>query len=246
MVTIFFLTLAQASGARAGPVLLGRLASAMVELDRWAPRHSDDLAEAARDRTRPQVAVEGLPLRLSIPTSVAASGDPEAIRDAIMSAAGQSLWRDGRAAFVDDEGVVAGDISITSPVRWTITTLKQDRNDFWLVATAAAGVASLAIGLLTLFAAPGGFAVVARGALGAGVLCVLAFGAIWALMQALAGAAMAPADIELARIGRDWAWMGLRAGFATGLVGLAGQVAVWTAQRERRYERWPRAADEPA
>jgi hypothetical protein len=243
--TLFALTAAQASGGSAGPVLLGRLASALFELDRWVPQHQDDLRDAARDRAVGQVEVPGLPVVVSIPLTVASEGDPAQVEAAIASAAGERLWREGRSAFAGDDGP-GGDISLTSPVRWTISLLKQDRHAPWLIAAAAGMVTALALALLTLFTSIGGFAGVSRGLLVAGLLYGAACGAGWLAMQGLARAASSPLDIEIARIVRDCAWIGLRAGFATALIGLAALVAAWTGQRDRRYQEWPSALDEPA
>jgi hypothetical protein len=224
-------------------VLLGRLASALFELDRWIPEHEDDIRDAARDRTVGDVQVEDLPVQVSIPLPVATGGDVAQIEAAIASASGDRLWREGRSAFAANGA--GGDISLTSPVRWTISLLKQDRHDPWLVMTASGALAALVFALLTLFTA-GGFARVGRSLLLAGLLYGGGCGGLWLLMQALSGAASSPVDVEVARIVRDCAWIGLRAGFATALIGLAGLVAAWTTQRDGRYQEWPGALDEPA
>ncbi len=244
--TLVCLSGMQATGATAGPVLLGRLASAMFEIDRWTPGHLEDIEAASRDRARGTVEVEGLPIDLSIPVSVAQTGDEAAVRASISAAAGLRLYDAGRDALVAGAGP-GGSISITEPVRWALDLLKRDTHAIWRAAFIVALVAAAGSGLLVLLASSAGPNGLLRGAaLGAGLFCVASL-TLWLLAQAAAGRSSTPLSQELARVVKDCALIGLRAGLAVTVSSLAALVLIrFIKLPERRYSEWPAALDEPA
>ena len=244
--TLFALTGAQATGETAGPVLLGRLAATLFELPRWTPAHREDLQAAALARTTGPVQVEGLPVAVQVPAATALSGDDGQLEAAIAAAAGRRLWDEGRLAFADGKGAT-GDISLSSPVRWAIGLLEREDHVAWQISLFVALAASSALGLLVTFTSEGGIASMLRCTAFGAAGFALASSALWLVAEVLSGGFSTPVDAEVARIVRDCAWMGLRAGVAVGFVSAAGLLVVRaTGQRDNRYAEWPGAVDEPA
>jgi hypothetical protein len=229
---------AQSTGATAGPRFLGRLGSALLELDRWAPGHREDLESIALDRDRTSIEVPDLPLRVTIPANAVLSGDDGDVERALTSATGQRLYDSGRQAFRNDEGA-GGGISVTEPVRWAIDILHEDSHNFWRAALAACFIAVVLTAALVALTSPSGGAGILRSfVFGAGAFSVLA-AATWFLMLVLGNLASSPVDKELAHIIGDIAWMGLRAGLSV----TAGSLLIalllrLVAQPNARYEEW--------
>ncbi len=244
-ISLCALTGAQATSATAGPRLLGRLASAMFELDRWAPAHREDLRAAAKDRVRGQVDVTGIPVPVSIPTAAVLSSSDDALPDAIAGAAGARLYQEGRSAFVDGEGGT-GDISVTQPARWAIALLGHDNEALWRAALLASIVSSVVFATLVLFASPAGPANVFRLSAIAGFAFLLPSLAAWFVGRLAATSLSSPVDAELARMAHDVAWMAVRDALA---VGFASVVLVlllrFAGQPGRSYADWPGPLDEP-
>src|SRR5205823_2816815 len=109
---IFSLTLFMGTGATAGPRLQGRLAAMAIEIERWLPAHREDIEANARERPRVAVQVADLPLEASVPASAVLEDEGAGLRSALVSAMGETLYREGRSAFNG-----GGNISITQPSR---------------------------------------------------------------------------------------------------------------------------------
>ncbi len=246
--SIFFALLAltgsQATGASAGPRLLGRLAAALFELDRWTPQHKEELQTVARERIRGPVDVQGLPIRISVASGAALGSDDE-LATAIAAAAGEALYWQGRSAFVDGD-TVAGDISITRPVRWAIDLLRSSHHRAWqglLFVTAMLSACAL---LLMLAASTSGLDGAIRAITRGGSAYSLAMALLWASCAAGAGRLSGP-DREVARMLGSCASMGLLDGIAISIGCLAALVALRQfRQAGGRLREWPAALDEPA
>jgi hypothetical protein len=232
----------QVTGPTAAPRLLGRLAAALFELDRWTPQHREELGTVAADRTRGLVEVKGLPVEVSVPPADVLSADGSALGRAIATAAGERLYDEGRGAFTG-----GGDISMTSPERWAISMLDKSSHDAWRAGLAAASVMALAAFALCALTSASGLA----GALRAATVGAAAFAAVAAASWLVAGLGAripdAPADSELMRMLRDCAWLGLRNGLALTAAGAALVLALRVLQQPGpALEEWPAAFDEPA
>jgi hypothetical protein len=240
------LTGSQATGATAGPRLLGRLAAAMFELDRWIPAHSEDLQAAARERSRGAVEVQGLPVRATVNANSAIAGDGEAMSREIASSAGHQLYELGRAAFRDENGAAAGSISISEPARWAVSSIEEDNHRAWNIALGATLVAVLFFSLLSLLTSSGASGVTVAIAAGA-LLATIGAAVLWGLATLCAGAFATQVDREVARMLRDCAWMGIRIGLAVAAAGIALTLMLrLVTQTDRHYAEWPGALDEPA
>lgn len=207
----------QATGETAGPRLLGRLASALVELDRWVPSHRDDLQLVARDRPAETMLIDDLPVDVLLPSAnvLAVGENDQALSDLLRDAMGRRLYAEGRGVLQDDEGTTH--LGVTDPVRWAVSMLDADMHGLWRLALIAAGV------LTVLFA--GSFVLSKRSPLGpmaagAGIAVVVSFFG-W-LFAGVAGSMFDSAvDKEIVEILRDAAWLGLRNSLAAGAVLLA-------------------------
>lgn len=210
---MFCLSLFQITGAVAAPRLLGRLAAASIELDRWLPAHLDDIESSARERPRASIEVTGLPITVFVPaTSVMLDGGAH-LQAAIETAMGSEVYRNGEAAFHGDGG-----LSVTEPSRWTIELLGPSLHKVWEFLSLAFLAALVIQATLT--------AVIAEGARLPGVLKpIAAGGAITLVLSAVlwvafrAGALLTGASVngEVLLIGRDAAGISLRDGLAVGL-----------------------------
>lgn len=242
--TLAALTGAQATGGTAGPRLLGRLAGALMEVERWVPAHREDLQAAARDRTRGAVEVEGLPLGVTIPAGIAIGGDATAVGDAIAAAAGRQLYDRGRAAFVDDQDG-SGDISVTEPVRWAITLLQRDGHLIW-VAGLVMGLVVSAVLALYVAASTAGLLNAPRLVSFGAFAFLLAGGGFWGLCRLAADSASAPVDSELIRILGDCAWMGVRNATAVSAASVALLLLLRLPPSAHPYAERHDPLDEPA
>jgi hypothetical protein len=242
--TLIALTGAQSTGATAGPRLLGRLAAALFELDRWVPAHAEDIAAAARDRTRGLVGVDGLPVRVLV-TQAAASADGEELGAAIADAAGQRLYSEGRVAFVDGEGA-NGDISLTQPTRWAIALLEQEEHSKWQFLLYSSALSTLALFGLVSVTSLGGVGMALRTvAIASGIATVLAIGA-WLLCEAVARITASPPNAETARLLASCLRLGLQDAVVVGLgAGIINFALRSLTPQPRPLRQWP-AVDEPA
>jgi hypothetical protein len=207
----------QVTGETAGPRLLGRLASSLVELERWTPVHRDDMQLLARDRPDESVLIDELPVDVLLPSaSVLAVGeDDRALSDQLRDAMGQRLYAEGRGVLQDEAG--ATHLGVTEPVRWTVTLLSAGTHGAWRLALIASG-------LLTLLLAAS-FVTSRRSPLlpmliGAGVAVVVSF-FVWLIAGGSGSAFESSVDREIVLILRDGAWLGLRDALAAAAVILA-------------------------
>jgi hypothetical protein len=244
-VTLIALTGAQSTGATAGPRLLGRLAAAMFELDRWTPSHQEDIAASMREGSRGLIEIDGLPVGVSVPPSAVVDGG-SGLAQAIASAAGEDLYANGRLAFVDGQGA-KGDISLTQPSRWAIGLVEQEDHANWrafLLIAAAVSLAAFAVVSLTSIS---GFGGAVRMVAIACALSTVAFMLAWALTQLASHASSSPPDQEVARMLGDCIRIGLQdaviVGIAAGVLNFALRQFTTSVARVRQ---WRPAFDETA
>jgi hypothetical protein len=207
----------QVTGETAGPRLLGRLASSLVELDRWTPAHRDDLQLVARDRPDESMLIDDLPVDVLLPSvDVLAVGENDrALSELLRDAMGKRLYAEGRGVLQDDEG--ATHLGVTDPVRWAVSMLSADMHGIWRLALIATGVVTV------LFA--GSFVMSKRSPLGsmaagAGIAVVVSFFG-WLVAGVIGSMFESAVDKEIVKILRDGAWLGLRDSLAAGAVMLA-------------------------
>ena len=232
----------QVTGETAAPRLLGRLASSLVELDRWVPTHRDDMQLVARDRPDENVLIDDLPIDVLVPSSsVLAVGDQnQPLSDLLRDAMGHRLYTDGRSALQDEEG--GTHMGVTEPVRWTVTLLSADTHGSWRLALIATGLVTLML--------VAGFALSKRSPLpfllgGTGLAIVVSFLG-WLIARSIGSVAASSVDKEILLIVRDGAWLGLRDSLSLGAILLA-LLFLWRSlvaprvHDEHMY--WPEATD---
>lgn len=207
----------QVTGETAGPRLLGRLAASLVELDRWAPAHRDDLQLVARDRPDESVLIDDLPVDVLLPSVdlLAVGENDRALSHVLRDAMGRRLYAEGRGVLQDDEG--ATHLGVTDPVRWAVSMLSADMHGFWRLALIATGLVNV------LFTAS--FVISKRSPLGpmaagAGIAVVVSFFG-WLVAGVIGSMFESAVDKEIAEILRDGAWLSLRDSLAAGAVLLA-------------------------
>jgi len=242
-VVILAFTAFQASGPTAGPRLLGRLAAAMIELDRWLPAHMDDIQSALRDRPRVVVEVPGLPLSAPVPGPALLDDGGAALKAALIESMGAALYQNGAGAF---QG--GGGLSLTEPARWTIELLGRDARRAFEALVLAGGAVELVFMTLVVTTAAGPLARRFLLPIGFGGAAALLAGlALWLLARLGAGAVHGAVDREVLLILRDCSWIGVRDGFATALAAAAVLALVrLAAPAAPEQEPWPAALDEPA
>jgi len=207
----------QVTGETAGPRLLGRLAASLVELERWAPAHRDDMQLVARDRPHESVLIDDLPVDVLLPSdSVLAVGeDNQSLSELLRDAMGQRLYAEGRSVLQDEAG--GTHLGVTEPVRWAVTLLGADMHGTWRLALIAAALVT------ALFA--GSFVLARRSplaamAIGAGIAIVVSF-VVWLVAGGSGSVFEGAVDKEIVLILRDGAWLGLRNSLAAGAALLA-------------------------
>jgi hypothetical protein len=236
-ITLFALAGYQVTSPEPGTRLLGRLAAALVELDRWTPVHREDVQLAARDRPQESVLVDDLPVDVVLPSAAVLEADDSAMAALLRQAMGRRLYREGHSVMRDDEG--ANHLDITEPVRWTVSLLGSDMHGFWRVALVVTGAATLGLLVIIVTSGRSPFPPLVAGALlgAAGALCV------W-LIAGVAGRTFDGAiDRETALILQDGAWLGLRNSVAASVIAL-GLLYLWRTLIEPRQNRgqetyWP-------
>jgi hypothetical protein len=207
----------QLTGETAGTRLLGRLASSLVELERWVPTHRDDMQLLARDRPGENVLIDDLPIDVLLPSEavVAVGEDDTALTLLLRESMGRRLYAEGHGALQDEEG--GTHLGVTEPVRWTISLLDSGTHATWRLALMASAL------LTAVFAAS--FLVTRRSPLasmaaGAGIAVVVAFLA-WLAARVIGSSFDSALDREIALILRDGAWLGLRNSLAAAAILLA-------------------------
>jgi hypothetical protein len=213
--TVFVVCLAlfQVTGPVAAPRLLGRLAAAAIELDRWLPAHRDDIEASARERPRVSIEVTGLPISVFVPSSAVLADDGSGLRPAITGAMGRALYSTGRTAFEGN-----GSISITEPARWTMDLLRPPDYKVWKVACLALLILAAITAALAAISTEGPPlpAVLKPIALGA-ALAAFSGALFWLLFRVAALLTGPSVDGEVLLIGRDVAGVALRDGFGVSL-----------------------------
>lgn len=212
---LFALAGYQVTGETAAVRLLGRLAAALVEIDRWLPAHREDIDLLARGEPGRTVALNDLPVAVALPAADVIGADETALRDRIVALMGEALYRDGSGAFQAEDG--GAHLSVAEPARWTATLLSRGAHAFWLAALVLTLLAALALAAVFLQGGCSPLLPLTAGAVFAAA-CSLA---VWLLAQAAAPALSAPVDREIALVLRDGAWLGLRNAAAVAAAGLA-------------------------
>ncbi len=219
IVTLVCLTGFQVTNETSSTRLLGRLGSALIELDRWLPAHKDDIELQARDRPDQPVVLTELPINAAIPATAALDAPEPVLKATIRQALGEKLYDDGYNAIHDDAGT--SHLSVTEPLRWAIGMLDSSAHSFWQIAVVVSGLALLAIcvGHFWVRQSPlPGFTI------GSAIAAILALIA-W-LVVTLIGSSMSGAlNEELARVARDGVWIGLRDSIAAAAIGVGGLYA---------------------
>ena len=234
---LFALTGYQVTSRTAATRLLGRLAATLVEIDRWLPSHQDDIELLARDKPQSQLGLSDLPIDVSLQASqiIDLAGREDALRALIVSRMGVALYEDGTGAFRDEQGGQRS-LSITEPVRWTVTLLEGSRRSFWeavLLLSLLVALAAVAAVLL------GGGSPLAPILIGAGLAATLSL-TVWLLATAAQAAVENPVDKETMLILRDGAWIGLRDSLAVTVA--AGSLLILLGpkrQQLRSSSSWP-------
>jgi hypothetical protein len=137
IVTLLSLTGYQVTSETSAVRLLGRLGSALVELDRWLPAHRDDVELLARDRPNQPLTLTELPVDVVIPVDIALEAPEPMLKATITEAMGQRLYENGYEAIQDERGETH--LGITEPLRWTIDGLDSSAHSFWRIALVITG-----------------------------------------------------------------------------------------------------------
>lgn len=241
VIALFALTGYEVTNATAGPRLLGRLAAAIIELDRWLPAHAQDLQLAAGERPQARVRPE-LPVAVSLPADRVATADAAALARLITAAAGEALYRDGVAAFQTADGSPAS-LSATEPARWAVAGLNEDAHGFWRATLILSLVGLLAVVAALLLGGRSLFPPFAAG----GLVAALGALVVWLGAAAVSGVPGSAADREIVLILRDGAWIGVRNAAAVAAAGAAMLVlsSALGRQEERTRQRGWRASSSP-
>ena len=207
----------QVTGETAGPRLLGRLAASLVELERWAPTHRDDIQLLARDRPDESVLIDDLPVDVLLPSAVvlALGENDQALSNLLRDAMGRRLYSEGRGVLQDDEG--ATHLSVTEPVRWAVTLLGADMHGTWRLALIGT---VLLTALFVVSFIVSGRSPLGPMAVGAGIAVVVSFFG-WLIAGSIGSMFDSAVDKEVVLIFRDGAWLGLRNSLAATVVLLA-------------------------
>lgn len=234
IVTLVSLTGYQVTSETSATRLLGRLGSALVELDRWIPAHREDIELLARDRPNQPVTLSELPLDVAIPAATALEAPGPVLKATVTEAMGHRLYTEGRGAIEDEQGETH--LGFTEPLRWAVDSLDSGAHSFWRFALPVSGVA---LGLIMLghfwvrHSPFPGFVV------GAAVSGVLALGA-WLAVSFVSASVEGALDEELAQVALDGIWIGLRNSFAATAIGLGGLYVYhsFVTPREQRWDEW--------
>ena len=234
IVTLISLTGYQVTSETSAVRLLGRLGSALVELDRWLPAHREDVELLARDRPNQPLTLTELPIDVVIPVDIALEAPQPVLKATITEAMGQRLYDNGYRAIQDERGETH--LGITEPLRWTIDGLDSSAHSFWRIALVITGGALLivSVGLFWVRHSPlPGFAV------GSGIAALLALGG-WLVFTFFASSVSGALDEEIARVAIDGAWIGLRNSFAATAIGVGAFYAYnsFVEPHRRDWDEW--------
>ncbi len=240
---LFALTGWQVTSETAATRLLGRLASAMIEIDRWLPAHEEDLQLLARDRTDGVILVRDLPIEVTLPSAVVLEAQPGVIEALIRQEMGRQLYEDGNSAFKDNDGNTAS-LGINEPVRWTVMMLGSGMHGFWTAALILTLLLALAAAASVMTTGETPVHAIATGAV-IGAIASLGF---YLLMHLVGSMASSAVDKETVMIIKDGAWIGVRncGGVALASGVLAFLLGMGRGQRSRpRYAPATSRTDSP-
>jgi len=235
-IALFALAGYQVTSATAAERLLGRLAAALVEIDRWLPAHREDIDLLARAVPEGTVDLDDLPVDVALPAAGVIDAEEAALRDRIVALMGEALYSDGKDAFRGEEG--AASLGVDEPARWTATLLSAGAHRFWQAALPLTLLVLLALVASLLH---GGRSPLLPLTIGAGVAAACSL-AVWLLAEAGETALDSAIDREIVLILRDGAWIGLRNAAAVAAAGLA--IRALLALARPGPTAWP-AADQP-
>jgi hypothetical protein len=213
---LFALAGYQVSTERAATRLLGRVAGALIEIDRWLPEHREDIELMARDRPQGAFRIADLPVAVTLRAEQVNGADEPALRALLLANMGKALHEHSNAAFRDNEGVRKAP-GVYEPVHWTVLLLGADMHRFWQAALPVSLLILLALGAAMLLSGRAGFGPIAAGAGFATVASML----VWFGARAIGAASAASLDKEIALVLRDGAWIGIRNGLAVLAASLA-------------------------
>jgi hypothetical protein len=200
---LFALAGFQVTGATAATRLLGRLGSALIEVDRWLPAHREELELRARERPQGFIQPGDIPVVTTLPSSQILDA-PDQLQDRLVTAMGSSLYENGTDALQGSSGPVK--LSEEEPVRLATNLLSKDAHRKW---TAALIVGTILLAGLCLDFLRAGRTPLPALLLGATLASIGAGGGL--LMATAAGTVLdSGVDKEVMRIARDGAWLGLR------------------------------------
>ncbi len=233
----------QVTGEEGATKLLGRLAAALVELDRWVPSHREDIQLLAKDRPQESVLIDDLPVDVVLPSAAVLEADNEGIRDLLRAAMGRRLYEEGRGTLQDEAG--GTHLPVTEPVRWTVSLLGSGAHGFWRIATMATGLATLGLLASLVMSRRSPMMPLLAGAIGA---AVAAF-SVWLVAGGAGSMFDSAVDKEIMLILRDGAWLGLRNSLAVAAISLA-VLYLWRALMAPRLTRddepyWAESGEQP-
>lgn len=228
--TLFAFAGYQVTSEAAATKLLGRLAAALVELDRWVPTHREDIELVARDRPQEAVLVDDLPVDVLIPSQVALQAGDEELRNDLRAAMGRRLYDEGSAILQDEEG--ESHLPVTEPVRWTVWLLGSGMHAFWRVASIAGALVTLALGVRLWLTRQSPLLPLLAGSIGAAVAAFF----VWLVAGTGGSLFDSSVDQENMLILRDGAWLGLRNALSLAVIAL-GLLYLWRTLIEPRRDR---------
>jgi hypothetical protein len=239
---LFALAGYQVTSETAATRLLGRLAAAVVQIDRWLPAHQEDLDLLARDKPQSNVEFADLPLAISLPATQIVGAEPAVLREVIVRNAGLALYHDGSDVLRTPDGEAS--LGIDEPVRWTATLLGEGAHGFWRLVLPVALLIALGLCAAVFFAGRQPLIPVTVGA----VIALLASLGAWTLAQAGSNAVNSAVDQEIMLIVRDGAWIGVRnalaAAAASGSLLFLTRLLAGDTRPERVWEATPNASSQ--
>jgi hypothetical protein len=219
IVTLITLTGFQVTSETSSVRLLGRLGSALVELDRWLPAHREDIKLLARDRPNQPLVLSELPVDVAIPAATALDAPLPVLKASITEAMGHRLYESGYHVIRDEQG--ESHLGFMEPLRWAVSGLDSGAHAFWRIALAVAGIALLVVCAGHFWARQSPLPGVA---VGSAIATILALG-VWLLLKFLGSSVDGALDREIASVAVDGIWIGLRNSLAATAIGLGALYA---------------------